>query len=74
MFSLDPSFGHIAYLELGIFGLIVGLLSGALVSIILPRRRNLWVTDTLQRRAPEVRLAQPAKPMCDSVASAFSSS
>src|SRR4051794_28605591 len=27
----------------------------------LPRRRNLWVTDTLQW-APEARLAQPANP------------
>ena len=36
----------------------------------LPRRRNLWVTDTLQW-APEARLAQPANPMSDSAASAF---
>jgi hypothetical protein len=35
-----------------------------------PRRRNLWVTDTLQW-APEARLAQPANPMWDSAASAF---
>ena len=35
-----------------------------------PRRRNLWVTDTLQWR-PEARLAQPANPMRDSTASAF---
>ena len=35
-----------------------------------PRRRNLWVTDTLQW-APEARLAQPANPMQDSAASAF---
>src|SRR5947209_14054848 len=34
------------------------------------RRRNLWVTDTLQW-APEARLAQPANPMWDSAASAF---
>jgi hypothetical protein len=32
-----------------------------------PRRRNLWVTDTLQC-APEARLAQPAKRMWDSAA------
>ena len=38
-----------------------------------PRRRNLWVTDTLQW-APEARLAQPANPMWDSAASAFSCS
>ena len=37
---------------------------------ISPRRRNLWVTDTLQW-APEARLAQPANPMWDSAASAF---
>ena len=36
----------------------------------MPRRRNLWVTDTLQW-APEARLAQPANPMWDSAASAF---
>jgi hypothetical protein len=42
----------------------------ALVPTILPRRRNLWVTDTLQWR-PEARLAQPANPMRDSAASAF---
>src|ERR1017187_3499628 len=35
-----------------------------------PRRRNLWVTDTLQW-APEARLAQPANPMWDSAASEF---
>ena len=35
-----------------------------------PRRRNLWVTDTLQW-APQARLAQPANPMWDSAASAF---
>jgi hypothetical protein len=38
MFSVDPSFAYIAYLELGVFGLIVGLFSGALVSIILKLR------------------------------------
>src|SRR6185295_11455000 len=38
--------------------------------LFLPRRRNLWVTDTLQW-APEARLAQPANPMWDSAASAF---
>ena len=37
------------------------------------RRRNLWVTDTLQWR-PRARLAQPANPMRDSAASAFCSS
>src|SRR5437588_13072625 len=36
----------------------------------MPRRRNLWVTDTLSW-APEARLAQPANPMWDSAASAF---
>src|SRR5215467_15514232 len=36
---------------------------------IEPRRRNLWVTDTL-RWVPEARLAQPANPMWDSAASA----
>ena len=37
---------------------------------ILFRRRNLWVTDTLQW-ASEARRAQPANPMWDSAASAF---
>ena len=36
-----------------------------------PRRRNLWVTDTIQW-APEARLAQPANSMWDSAVSAFS--
>jgi len=40
---------------------------------VQPRRRNLWVTDMLQW-APEARLAQPANPMWDSAASAFSCS
>jgi hypothetical protein len=35
-----------------------------------PRRRNLWVTGTLQW-APDARLARPANPMSDSAASAF---
>ncbi len=37
---------------------------------LLPRRRNLWVTDTLQW-ASEARFAQPANPMWDSAAQAF---
>jgi len=36
----------------------------------MPRRRNLWVTDTLQW-ALEARLAQPANPMWDSAELAF---
>ena len=44
--------------------------SGTSITIFSPRRRNLWVTDTLQW-APEARLAQPANPMWDSAASAF---
>lgn len=40
--------------------------------LIMPRRRNLWITDTLQER-PRARLAQPASPMRDSAASAFCS-
>ncbi len=39
-------------------------------SLKKPRRRNLWVTDTLQR-VPEARPAQPANPVWDSTASAF---
>ena len=35
-----------------------------------PRRRNLWVTETLQW-APEARLAQLANPMWDSEAFLF---
>ena len=36
----------------------------------MPRRRNLWVTDTLHR-VPKARLAQPANLMWDRAASAF---
>jgi hypothetical protein len=36
----------------------------------LPRRRNLWITDTLQW-APETRLAQLANQMWESATSAF---
>jgi hypothetical protein len=47
-------------------------ITASTTSIKRPRRRNRWVTDTLQWGS-EARRAQTAKPIWDSAASAFPS-